>query len=274
MSYHMVLERHVISISISESSDMPALGLSNEHLRDAMTEVARHVLRLGARLVYGGDLRQYGFSELLFEIVSRHHHDGEDGNMHVGVTNYLAWPVHIIKSFDELQKTASDLTGSAELVCLTLDGKIMTMKERQRLRPQQPTESDWCKGLTAMRRRMLEETHARIILGGRTDQYMGIMPGIGEEALLSLQNRQPLFLIGGFGGCTSDIAVRLGLMDQLAFSRPSWQGHAAFKDFSAADLNNGLTFEENVTLARTPHIDQAITLILRGLLHVGSGGVK
>ena len=39
----------------------------------------------------------------------------------------------------------------------------------------------------------------------------------------------------------------------------------AFDGLSAASLNNGLSEEDNSTLARTPHIDQAIVLILRGL---------
>ena len=273
MSYQGVLERQVIAISTSESPDMPALGLSDEHLRDAMAEIARHMLALGATLVYGGDLRQYGFSELLFEIVARHRRDADDGEDRTGVTNYLAWPVHILKPFDDLEKTAADLAGSTELVCLALDGALMSMQERRQLVPQQPTEAEWSNGLTAMRRTMLAQTHARIVLGGRIDQYKGAMPGIGEEALLSLQGNQSLFLIGGFGGCARDIAESLGLIAPWAAARRAWQGRAAFEAFSAADLNNGLTPEENATLARTPHVDQAIILILRGLLKVtGVGG--
>ena len=53
-----------------------------------------------------------------------------------------------------------------------------------------------------MRRTMLAQTNARILLGGRVENYKGVMPGIAEEALLSLQVGQPLFLLGGFGGCT------------------------------------------------------------------------
>ena len=273
MSYQGVLERHAIAISTSESPDMPALGLSDEHLRDAMAEIARHMLALGATLVYGGDLRQYGFSELLFEIVARHRRDADDGEDRTGVTNYLAWPVHILKPFDDLEKTATDLAGSTELVCLALDGALMSMQERRQLVPQQPTEAEWSSGLTAMRRTMLAETHARIVLGGRIDQYKGAMPGIGEEALLSLQGNQSLFLIGGFGGCARDIAESLGLIAPWAAARRVWQGRAAFEAFSATDLNNGLTPQENATLARTPHVDQAIILILRGLFKVtGVGG--
>ena len=89
MSYEEVLGQQVIAISISESHDMPALGLSDGHLRDAMAEIARHLLALGARLVYGGDLRQQGFSELLFELVSRHRRDSAEDDRRADVINFF-----------------------------------------------------------------------------------------------------------------------------------------------------------------------------------------
>lgn len=268
MSYQEVLGRQAVAISTSESPDMPALGLSDEHLRDAMAEIARHLLALGARLIYGGDLRQQGFSELLFELVARHRRDAGDGDDKAGVTNYLAWPVHILQSASALEDAAVDLDGTAELVCLQLDGTRISMAERRQLASRQPTEDEWADGLTGMRRTMLAETNARIVLGGRVDRYKGAMPGIGEEALLSLRDGQPLFLMGGFGGCARDIAETVGLVAPWAASRPAWPGRTAFRSFSALHLNNGLTPEENATLAHTPHVDQAITLILRGLVRV------
>ena len=62
MSNHEASRQHVIAVSTSESPDMAVLGLSDGHLRDAMAEIARHVLKFGSRLVYGGDLRQYGWT--------------------------------------------------------------------------------------------------------------------------------------------------------------------------------------------------------------------
>jgi hypothetical protein len=268
MNYQEVLHRHAIAISTSESPDMPALGLSEEHLRDAMAEIARHMLALGARLVYGGDLRQYGFSELLFELVARHRRDTRGGDDQIGVTNYLAWPVHIGKPFCDLQAFAADLEGAAELVCLTLDGVRMPMDERRKLAQWTPTDVEWSHGLTAMRRTMLLETHARVVLGGRVDQYKGAMPGIAEEALLSMRGGQPLFLLGGFGGCARDIAESMGLIAPWAAPRPAWPGRTAFEGFHDVDLRNGLTPEENIILACTPHVDQAILLIIRGLLNM------
>jgi hypothetical protein len=247
---------------------MSALGLSEEHLRDAMAEIARHLLALGARLVYGGDLRQHGFSELLFELVARHRRDADEGDDRTGVTNYLAWPVHILKPAAEIETVAADLEGSAQLVCLRLDGVRMPMPERRGMAPRQPTEAEWSGGLTAMRRTMLAETNARIVLGGRLDNFKGAMPGIAEEALLSLQGGQPLYMMGGFGGCARDIAETMGLVQPWAVLRAAWPGRAAFRSFAVDDLNNGLTAEENETLAQTPHVDQAITLILRGMARV------
>jgi hypothetical protein len=268
MSYREALSQHTVAISTSESPDMPALGLSDEHLRDAMAEIARHLLALGARLVYGGDLRAHGFSELLFELVARHRRDAEERDNRRAVVNYLAWPVHISMTVADLERFSADIEGSAELICLTLDGTVLTLAKRHDLAQSQPTDGEWAAGLTAMRHVMRSETHARIVLGGRVDQYKGVMPGIAEEALLSLQVRQPLFLMGGFGGCARDIAETLDLVPRWAASRPAWSGRCEFDVFTASDLNNGLTAEENATLARTPHVDQAVTLILRGLLHL------
>ncbi|MGB8315871.1 MAG: hypothetical protein WCE69_15440 [Aestuariivirga sp.] len=266
MSYREALSQRMVAISISESPDMPVLGLSQRHLLDAMAEIARHLLALGARLVYGGDLRTLGFTELLFELVERHRRDADEGDMRASVLNYLAWPVHIGKSATELEEYMADLSGSAALVLLALDGRKLMQSERATLEQARPSDSEWEQGLTAMREVMLAQTHARIVLGGRTEEYKGIMPGIAEETLLSLRAKQPLFLMGGFGGCARDVAETLGLNPAWKTSSRLWSGRKSFEAFGSRDLNNGLTAEENVILAQTIHIDQAVTLILRGLL--------
>jgi hypothetical protein len=268
MSYREALSQCVIAISTSESADMPILGLSDEHLRDAMTEIARHLLALGARLAYGGDLREYGFTELLFELVARHRRDADEGDERASVKNYLAWPVHITQTVDELERVRLELTGSAQLVFLTIEGRRLEMIERREIPMAQPSDADWVQGLGSMRKTMLKESQARIVLGGRIDGYKGAMPGIAEEALLSLQSKQPLFLVGGFGGCTRDIAQTLGFESTAVFARPRWDGQSEFESFTASDLNNGLTPEENVILVNTPHVDQAVTIVLRGLLRL------
>jgi hypothetical protein len=261
MSYQEVLENRAIAVSTSDSPDMPGLGLQTEHLRDAMTEIARHLLALGAKLVYGGDLRADGFSKLLFELAARYRRDSTSSRL--SVTNYLAWPVHILKPVEELDKTSADLDGTAELKLLDIEGHELDLQQRHQMQSQKPTDPEWATGLSAMRHTMLSKTHARIVLGGRVEGYKGSMPGIAEEALFSLEGKQPLFLMGGFGGCARDIAEEIGVLDSKG-SR-TWPGREKFRPFTEANLSNGLSQDENRILASTPHIDQAIVLILKGL---------
>lgn len=255
-----------IGISISESPDMAALGLGPEHLEDAMSEIARHLLACGAKLVYGGDLRKDGFTELLFEIVERYRSQiTHDGPL---VENFLAWPVHVLLPTSHLQALTKSFADIADLVLLSGDGKRLAKRPRRSTMNQPLTDQDWSEGLTAMRRTMAAHIHARIVLGGRTAGYKGKMPGIAEEASLQLERRAPLYVLGGFGGCGAAIADAMGLTDRKReFGKaPAIPGIADFINYGAPHLNNGLSLDENRILATTTHIDQATALILRGLM--------
>lgn len=267
MSYHEPFENRTIAISISESPDMPALGLSKQHLQDAMAEIARHMLALGARLAYGGDLRPGGFSELLFELVARHRPD-VDEQSGTGVYSYLAWPVHIGMEPQEVETAKVDLAGVAELICLDLDGAVIPMDVRATQGKHTATPVEWARGLTSMRRTMQQATDARVLLGGAVAGYRGAIPGIAEEADLTLQAKQPMYLLGGFGGCARDIAETIGIAPKWPGSRGNWPGRSTFQNVKHADFNNGLTPDELELLARTPHVDQAVILLMRGLRDV------
>lgn len=269
MTYREALSQHIVAISVSDSPDMPALGLSDQHLSDAMTEIARHLLALGSRVAYGGDLRTGGFTQLLFELVSRHKRDADEGDDRASALSYLAWPVHILKTVADLEQMRDDLIGAATLVLLDRQGQRLSIEERSALQQHQPNDKEWRDGLTSMREVMRRSTHARVVLGGRVDHYKGSMPGIAEEALLSLEAKQPLFLMGGFGGCARDLAEDLGIVPKLVDQRRNWSGRDAFDAFSGNDLNNGLSEVENKILAQTPHVDQAVAMMLRGLLRLG-----
>ena len=253
-----------IAISISESPDIEVLGLSDRHLQDAAAKIVLHLLSSGRSLAYGGDLRTKGFTELLFEQALRYrghpHHNGI-----ITVTNYLAWPIHISMTTDELEKYVAEHHGIAQLVLIGEDGKRLSMEDRRALSSREPDASERSNGLTAMRQIMCEETDVRILLGGHIENYKGRMPGIAEEALLSLQINQPVFLIGGFGGCARDIAETVGLVEPWAGSRPTWSGRERFKCYGPDSLHNGLSTKENQLLVQTPYIDQSMSLVLKGL---------
>lgn len=162
---------------------MEVLGLAQEHPDDAMAEVARHLMAMGTRLVYGGDLRPKGFTELLIEPAIRHRRGTDDRPEHAVFTNYFPRPVHVSLSPEEVNQRREAVEGLAELIFLTVDGREMSFEERMRSAERDPAEGEWAEGPASMRR-----------------------------------------------------------------------------------LVNGLDFEENRTLATAIHVEQAVTLVLSGLL--------
>ncbi len=261
----------LVGISISDSPDLRALGLSDGHLRDAMAGIALQLLASGLSLAYGGDLRQHGFIRLLAELVGRYQgHPRHSGT--ITVTDYLAWPVHIRMASDELAEFSAAHEPAADLVFLDLDGARLELEERLELSEHEPQEDEWTQGLTAMRTVMLADIRARVILGGRVEGYKGSMPGIAEETHLSLEAHQPIFILGGFGGCARDIAETIGVANPRSGSCGGWPGRECFRGYSPDDLHNGLSRDENVVLACTPHIQQAAQLVSRGLRQVLDGG--
>ena len=267
MTYQEPLSQKAIGISISDSADMPILGLADEHLRDAMAEIARHLLAMGARLVYGGDLRACGFTELLFELVARYRRDADVGDIRPAIISYLPWPVHCGMPAQQIQSLAYDLKGLAEIHCLDQQGQDLTLSGLpQAGRLQALTSEEWSESLTAFRRVSTSVCDARIVLGGSVSGYKGQMPGIAEEALCALSAGQPLYVLGGFGGCARDIAEDLNLVARRSDDVVLWAGRERFADLAVGALRNGLGSDENETLARTVHVDQAVALVLRGLL--------
>lgn len=270
MSYREPLSQKAVGISISGSQDMEALGLAEEHLHDAMAEVSRHLLAMGARLVYGGDLREHGFTELLFELVARHRRDADVGDGRLAVANYLAWPVHRSMQLETIRAVSESLAGLAELHFLDDKGQDLAADQLE-VKTSPIASEDWSTGLTTMRHVLTDACDARIVLGGRVTKFKGRMPGIAEEALYSIAAKQPLYVLGGFGGCAREIVEELGLTTPRQAQTAAWAGRAKFAGLTASALNNGLDSTENATLARTVHVDEAVALILRGLLRCFSG---
>jgi hypothetical protein len=262
------LAGRTIAISISDSPDLAELGLGRKHLQDALVEIARHLLTAGAHLAYGGDLRAMGFTELLFELVARH--QPEQARLVVAdrapATNYLAWPVHMALSGEELLSRAAALEGVGRLVLLRVNGAMLTWQERAMLAARELSTAEWARGLTTMRRVMTANSDARILLGGPVEGYRGAMPGIAEEASLAIAKQQPTMLLGGFGGCTRDIAETMQLIGRRAVSRSDrWKGRRRFSKLGIGALRNGLSGEDTTRLVRTVHVDEMVALILRGL---------
>jgi hypothetical protein len=276
---------HLIGLSISNSPGLPERGMSLVHLEDAMVECARYLLAQGASLAYGGDLRPGGFTTILFELVRSHNRAGSDERIH----NFLSWPIHLRldpaawhEYLDEIHPYR--LSPPADL---GLDEKAYVAPDDANGR------YVWARSLTVMRQAMDAMTHARVLLGGQVSEFKGKYPGLLEEALLALRSGKPVYLIGGFGGCTRSIVDALKgrvpepfteafqIQDPLYKSLAERYGKdAAATKTTAIDyagelqflqgkgvggLDNGLSDDENEILFSSRNLPEIIYLLLKGL---------
>ncbi|HAB18876.1 MAG TPA: TIR domain-containing protein [Verrucomicrobiota bacterium] len=296
------LTRRRVGLSISESENLAQRGLgfprlpdekaapSSPHLRDSMTEFARFLLAAGATLAYGGDLRQGGFTVVLFELLAAYRVlSGEDSPP---LQSWLCWPIHL----DLTEDQEANWAGLVEFHKIKAP-EIPGLDPAVKLPPTTPENLlAWARSLTSMREQMNAETDARIFLGGQIGSFgvrgLGRYPGLAEEALLALRAHKPVYLIGAFGGCTDAIIAALRGQKPAAFTDAErladekvraacefYNQHlppggepvnyaaltAELEQIGVSGLNNGLTAEENERLFTTMVLPEMIALVLRGL---------
>jgi len=270
-----VLARRAIALSVSDSDDLAFLGLLPVHLQLALAELARVVFVSDGRLLYGGDLRPGGHTEFLVQELARY------GRGQGALELYLAWSVHRRTPIASLEATDGQLGVYGRLVALDSAGQGVADFHADRpasgIDDLSPTDKE--RAFRAMRERVRDEEFARLAIGGRRQRgdaalgQMDLLPGVLEEVMLSIEAKHPVYLAGGFGGMTGDLAAALD--PQCQGLRAPRAGHlgpratAALADLSQrggwAVLNNELDDDENRRLAATHRPSEIAALVATGL---------
>ena len=278
------LEGKNVAISISESPDSSILGIGKAMFEDLSVELARHLLVSGAHLVYGGDLRPGGFTELFKDLAYQYGIYEKDKTLKNYFTNYLAWPIYVGMA----PATYAEYK-SCRVQCqkATIPDTIPTDLHGQMVPPSTVENLYyWAESLKAMRLEMESNIDARIILGGRVAGFKGYMPGLYEEAIIAANCKHPIILLGGFGGAASRLIKLLKgettsekLFEEYC-SQHLYQKFVTYlakekeeMNFKALDvfsnnmdvLKNGLSKEDNERLFVTTNVTEIIALILKGL---------
>lgn len=261
-----------VAISVSDSADLPRLGLTPEHCNLAVAEIARAVLLAGGNITYGGRLRPEGFTQLLIDEVRRF------GDGRHALT--ICVPESEYKDIDtsELKRIDSRLGTSARLRLLDRDGNVVALRDVST-----PTggASEASAGLSAMRKYITKNTDARVLIGGQLWNFKGSVPGILEEASLSLEAEQPLYVAGGYGGAAAAAAQSIG-RDSFSWSPKDFPrgGHDSVvqgvleglsKAARTQEVEDGLNAAERRQLASTHRAGDIATLIVQGLSRIGAG---
>jgi hypothetical protein len=257
----MAVEPLRIGISVSESADLHRLGLVERHLRLALGELARVVIRSGHSLVYGGHLDPDGYTAFLESEMDRYGCADRPLQLVVG------WSEHRRLSLAELRRHEDALGLKARITYLDADGAPIAFDTN---RSEDPSPTDEVDGsLTALRHYLTRDTGARVLIGGKEHGYKGAMPGVLEEALLAIEADQPLYLAGGFGGATATIAAGVA---GLEHRWPPADGEIdltllleAIERSNWSLTDNGLTEAENQHLAMTHRPSEIASLVAIGL---------
>jgi len=167
-----------------------------------MYEVARALYRSGASVAYGGHLRNEGFTAASLQHLIDEQQSAIESQR---IQSYVAWPLHCpaAASQDRLQ---DDFLKFADILELAAPDDFGGPKHEFLDSTPIPNRYYWFRSLTAMRRKMNSEIHARVVMGGKLHGFVGRYPGVVEEALFAVATRTPLYICGGFGGAAWALA--------------------------------------------------------------------
>jgi hypothetical protein len=296
-----------LTLSISESDDLARYGLSQAHFATLTDEVHLYLLLAGLKVAYGGALKgdfsnASNFTLRLFELVRAYSKLAQGVNappLNDAIHNLAPWPLWLGYGDDEWRLFSGHVAtyeagerpelpwSDDDLFPETETGRVLASDTPQR-------RYAWARGLSAMRSRITELSQARLVIGGKMTGFSGLVPGVVEEAWLSLKQNKPLFVVGGFGGAARAVADQL-----LGRERPEFNDDWArqyLPDYQAvldlyeqqgfevrtltqigADitvhaqaglaqaLNNGLTETENRELMSSIDAQRIAKLVLTGL---------
>lgn len=274
-----------IAISVSDSEDLPLLGIGRDMLCDLTVELSRHILKAGGKMIYGGDLRKDGYTKLFRDLSDQYgKYEKEKKNVFY-FTNYLAWPLYNQMSMVD---KADYLSCRVQLEECHPSAAVPFDLKKEFVPPVDVSlRYMWATSLTVMRQLAEEQAKARVLVGGKVKGFLGRMAGIVEEFITAKQANHPVYLIGGFGGATkllSDIIekkkdVKADVLLDIACedakykelyeyykSKGSQIDYSILDIISVGDLkNNGLSDEENLRLFHSVNIMEIVSLVLKGL---------
>ncbi|MBY4678084.1 hypothetical protein [Marinobacterium arenosum] len=281
-----------VGISIS---DFESDGFQKHHqhpsiLKLLAQEVARNLLSRSAILLYGGDLREGGFTEFILDeamvLQDRLKNDIPP------VQNHLAWPQYI--SDPEIVAWRAKYRHVMKTHQHSPPEDVIEGLDNTKFLPPNCAENlyVWSRSLTEMRYRSISGSDARVCAGGKLTNFKGKMPGVLEEVMIALEYEKPIYLLGGAGGVVGDITKIIMSKEQPLQLTEEWQGmHTAYyselQEIAKAYGNNadyseifsmlssvnysdlaersGLSKSEYLHLMTSPFVDECLHLILKGL---------
>lgn len=279
-NYKDMLKGISISFSISESNSMKSSKDALYRSQEMLVNISRYLIASGAKIIYSGNINypNFNFLDILINQFNTYKDWVEERK---GITTDFFEYLYIKGDIGNISKS--------KLAAISNVGQITHIDPVVRYDLE---EINGACSLSELREQVSQKVSASIFIGGKTDGYFGFMPGVLEEFIKAIKNNKIIFLIGAFGGVTSEI-INLIVNNpkphtisneyQLPkkqhfydeYNRIQEINHSAKIDFdeiankiskiNISSLNNGLTKDENLDLFYSDDPDLVSSLILRGL---------
>lgn len=282
-----VLNGMRIAVSVSDNEDLEHLGLSTQHLRDVMIELARYIMANGGTLLYGGHLKNEGFTKLFAELSYQYKFLNDKSFRFI---NYFPFPN---SNFLSLEIKADFVKQQVEPIVIEIPAHLGQVDKNRRYEPFHNIADRYIfsECFSDMRKIMAQNSHARILLGGKQSKFLGYLPGIIEEAYYSLKANKPVYIIGGFGGAAKSLSkvicgeVPKEFSNEFHYDNPFIQEfEKSYSDKASVPIDynklmdffnqftldrysemNGLSIDENIVLFESQNIHEIVFLIMKGL---------
>lgn len=192
-------------------------GYGLEHINELMVRISRRLLSDGHQLAFGGTLGDSDntLTDSLIDAALGWIEDEAAKRVEITkpsawpLVNYSPWPFHTRVTTER----RASLVGICRFENVDPDGVAPEDLQRELDAWNASGQSEltplgslyYANALTAMRKRAAIETDMRIVWGGSL-AATGWMPGILEEVNHSVSSGKPVLVLGGFGGCGSQIA--------------------------------------------------------------------
>lgn len=275
-----------IAISVSVNEDLEANGLSLQHINDISIEIARYIISNGGTALYGGDLRNGGFTEYFSELSNQYKVANDRSFRFV---NYFPFP-NFRQITQDVQIDFKSKQIKPEILPLPIGLKKIDINKTYMPFKNSEDRYIYCECFKEMRIKMAKDCSARVIVGGKTTNYLGYIPGVLEEALYTLLENKPIYLVGGFGGISTKLIKLIKGEDVKEISNDfqystkflnnfkeyikdkyKYSDYDVLKNeflnFNVERLSklNKLSIEENEILFSSKNIHEIVYLIMKGL---------
>lgn len=282
-----ILDGIRIALSVSENEELEQLGLSKQHLKDIMIEIARYLMANGGTLLYGGHLKNEGYTRLFAELSYQYKFLNDKTFRFV---NYFPFPN---SNSLTLEIKADFVKQQVEPVVIEIPKHLGEVDISRKYDPFNNIDDRYIfsECFSDMRNIMAENSHARILLGGKQSKFLGYIPGIIEEAYYSLKANKPIYIIGGFGGSAKSLSkvicseIPKELTNEFQYdnsfiqefkkvysekaSVPIDYQHLLdfFRQYHLERFSemNGLSVDENLVLFESQNIHEIVFLVMKGL---------